>query len=141
MPFESEVAQHGFKHKLLHADAWDKLKGTKYVENLKKEILSLAVQNRQDVIIPECAMQPERVHKMLRQMENADYEMHAICLWAPLDAVQHRGRQRSVKAGKAFNVKFHGPSCAGAVEFGKHFEKKIKESSRHYGSRVLLITH
>ncbi|CAJ1359352.1 unnamed protein product [Effrenium voratum] len=132
----NKVAQHGFKHKLLHADAWDKLKGTKYVENLKKEILSLAVQNRQDVIIPECAMQPERVHKMLRQMENADYEMHAICLWAPLDAVQHRGRQRSVKAGKAFNVKFHGPSCAGAVEFGKHFEKKIKESSRHYGSLI-----
>jgi hypothetical protein len=28
--------------------------GTKHVENLKKEIMNLAVQNRQDVIIPEC---------------------------------------------------------------------------------------
>ena len=41
-------------HNLLHSDAWDLLKGTKPVENLKKEIMNLAVQNRQDVIIPEC---------------------------------------------------------------------------------------
>ena len=32
--------------------------GTKHVENLKKEIMNLAVQNRQDVIIPDCRFAP-----------------------------------------------------------------------------------
>eukprot|EP00435_Cladocopium_sp_Y103_P014691 s1444_g3.t1 len=132
----SKVAQHGLTHNLLHTDAWDILKGTKHVENLKKEIMNLAVQNRQDVIIPECALNPERVHQMLRQMENADYEMHAICLWAPLDSVQQRGSQRSLKAGKAYAPKFHAPSCAGSLEFGRHFDLKIQESHRHYGSLI-----
>jgi len=131
-----KVAQHGLMHNLLHSDAWDLLKGTKHVENLKKEIMNLAVQNRQDVIIPECALNPERVHQMLRQMENADYEMHAICLWAPLDSVQQRGSQRSLKAGKAYAPKFHTPSCSGSLEFGRHFDTKIQESSRHYGSLI-----
>mmetsp|Transcript_10058 Transcript_10058/g.22355 ORF Transcript_10058/g.22355 Transcript_10058/m.22355 type:complete len:363 (-) Transcript_10058:220-1308(-) len=132
----SQVAQHGLTHNLLHTDAWDILKGTKHVENLKKEIMNLAVQNRQDVIIPECALNPERVHQMLRQMENADYEMHAICLWAPLDSVQQRGSQRSLKAGKAYAPKFHTPSCAGSLEFGRHFDLKIREGCRHYCSLI-----
>jgi len=132
----SKVAQHGFKHNLIHSDAWDILKGTKHVENLKKEIMNMAVQNRQDVIIPECALKPERVHQMIKQMENADYEMHAICLWAPLEAVQQRGSQRSLKAGKAYTPKFHTPSCAGSLDFGRHFHMKIREGCRHYGSLI-----
>eukprot|EP00435_Cladocopium_sp_Y103_P050506 s1798_g15.t1 len=132
----SKVAQHGLMHNLLHTDAWDILKETKHVENLKKEIMNLAVQNRQDVIIPECALKPERVHQMLKQMEHADYEIHAICLWAPLDSVQHRGSQRSLKAGKAFTPKFHTPSCAGSLEFGRHFDLKIREGCRHYCSLI-----
>lgn len=44
---------------------------TKHVENLKKEIMSMAIQNRQDMIIPECALKPERVHQMIKKMEDA----------------------------------------------------------------------
>jgi len=129
-----KVAQHGLQHNLIHTDAWEILKATKTVENLKKDIFALGVKNRQNLIIPECALKPERVYKMLEQMEKADYEMHAICLWAPLEAAQQRGRVRSLKAGKAYSPKFHGPSCDGAVDCAWHWHKKIQEGSRAYCS-------
>ena len=31
----------------------------------------MAIQNRQDMIIPECALKPERVHQMIKKMEDA----------------------------------------------------------------------
>eukprot|EP00439_Symbiodinium_sp_Y106_P071455 s1863_g12.t2 len=209
-----KVAQHGLQHNLIHTDAWEILKATKTVENLKKDlrrgqisadpivtglatskcstelelcivveskmapfeapfvarpdllgrlrsrsrvvvasltsrernrpatcfrvtdIFALGVKNRQNLIIPECALKPERVYKMLEQMEKADYEMHAICLWAPLEAAQQRGRVRSLKAGKAYSPKFHGPSCDGAVDCAWHWHKKIQEGSRAYCSAL-----
>ena len=39
-----------------------------------------------------------------------DYEMHAICLWAPAQEAERRGRVRSIRTGKAYSPKFHRPS-------------------------------
>eukprot|EP00435_Cladocopium_sp_Y103_P046332 s2372_g13.t1 len=41
-----KVLKHGFDHQMIHADAWSKLKATKYVERLKEEIFLRAVKNR-----------------------------------------------------------------------------------------------
>ncbi|CAE6953194.1 unnamed protein product, partial [Symbiodinium sp. KB8] len=119
------VAEHGFDHHVLHKDAWDALKETGCVEGLKKSILKKAIANRQNIVLPDCALKPERVKDMLKSLQDAGYEMHAICLWAPQEEAERRGRLRSVKTGKAYNPKFHQPSCEGTLEVIAHWENQM----------------
>jgi len=119
------VAEHGFDHHVLHKDAWDALKETGCVEGLKKSILKKAIANRQNIVLPDCALKPERIKDMLKSLQDAGYEMHAICLWAPQEEAERRGRLRSVKTGKAYNPKFHQPSCEGTLEVIAHWENQM----------------
>lgn len=128
------VVQHGLLHNVVHADAWQLFKNTKIIDELKQDILKRAVENRQNLKLPETALNSEKVRKRLKQLEDADYEMHAICLWAPESETQVRGRARSIKAGKVFTTKFYRQASEGALEFGHLWEKMIKEGSPYYKS-------
>lgn len=128
------VAQHGLLNHKVHADAWTIFKATKYIDGLKEEIVAKAIQNRQNLKIPDAALNPKRIYSMLEHLEASNYEMHAICLWAPKSETEVRGRARSVKAGKVFSTSFYHKASEAALELGLHWETKIEEKSEHYKS-------
>lgn len=128
------VAQHGLTHQKVHADAWAIFKGTKYIDELKKEIVKTAISNRQNLKIPDAALNPKRINTMLSELEAANYEMHAICLWAPKSETMVRGFARSVKAGKVFSTAFYNQASVSALEFGQLWERKIQEGAPCYES-------
>ncbi|CAJ1452200.1 unnamed protein product [Effrenium voratum] len=126
------VAQHGLENHLLHKDAWGILKATGHVEGLKRTILRKAIQNRQNITMPDCALKPARVMEMLKEFQDADYEMHAICLWAPAHEAERRGRLRSVQTGKAYSPKFHRPSSDGTIEIARYWEEQMRQGNKHF---------
>lgn len=126
------VAQHGLLNGVVHADAWQRLKETKFVEGLKKEIVKLSIKNRQHLRIPEAVLNPKRVKAMLKDLEAANYEMHAICIWAPESETQVRGRSRSVKAGKVFTSQFYKAACEGSLDMACFWERQLAEGNPHY---------
>ena len=72
---------------------------------LKNRILEGAIGDRQNLIVPSCANQPERLETEMAMLERAGYEMHAVCLWAPLSETRARGEPRSVREGKRWDGK------------------------------------
>lgn len=130
-PGFKKVTQNGLESRVLHKDAWETLKETGCVEGLKKPILQKAIDNRQNITMPDCALKPKRVMEMLKALQDADYEMHAICLWAPAQEAERRGRVRSVHTGKAYSPKFHRPSGEGTVEVA-HYWEKMRHSDPHF---------
>jgi len=127
------VTQHGLESRVLHKDAWEILKETGCVEGLKKQILQKAIENRQNITMPDCALKPKRVMEMLKALQNADYEMHAICLWAPASEAERRGRVRSIQTGKAYSPKFHRPSREGTIEVA-HYWEEMRHLNHHFQS-------
>lgn len=127
------VTQHGLESRVLHKDAWEILKETGCVEGLKKQILQKAIENRQNITMPDCALKPKRVMEMLKALQNADYEMHAICLWAPASEAERRGRVRSIQTGKAYSPKFHRPSREGTIEVA-HYWEEMRQLNHHFQS-------
>jgi len=128
------VAQHGLRNDLLHSDAWEILKGTGCMDRLKEEVVELAIERRQHLKIPEVAANSERVNSMLQKLVDADYELHALCLWAPRSETEARGRARGVIDGKAFTTKAYDNACKSAVAFGQQWLEKIASNDDNYKS-------
>ncbi|CAK9040194.1 unnamed protein product [Durusdinium trenchii] len=132
-PAFRDVTQHGLESHVLHKDAWEVLKATGVVEGLKKRILHEAIQQRQNITLPDCALKPARVMEMFKALQAADYEMHAICLWTPCQEAERRGRLRSVATGKAYSPKFHRPSRDGTIEVA-HYWEQMRQSNHQFQS-------
>jgi len=129
-----KVAEHGLRNMTVHADAWDIFKAAKLTESLKREVFETAIANRQNLKIPETALNLERTMKRLQELERAGYDLHAICIWAPELETQIRGRARSVKAGKVFTTKHYWPAVQSSVAMGRHWDAKIREGHELYKS-------
>jgi len=106
------VAAHGIANHVLHADAWDTLKNTHAdasgegaPNQLRARIIKQALAAKQHVIIPDCATNLKRVHGLMAAVAAAGYDMHAICLWAPLNETKKRGEPRSVQEGKQWSAR------------------------------------
>lgn len=127
------VTFHGLESRVLHKDAWEILKETGCVEGLKKQILQKAIENRQNITLPDCALKPQRVMEMLKALQDADYEMHAMCLWAPASEAERRGRVRSIRTGKAYSPKFHRASREGTIEVA-HYWEEMRQWNQHFQS-------
>jgi len=128
------VAQHGLRNDLLHADAWKLLKGSGCMDRLKEEVVELAIERRQHLRIPETAASMDRVNRMLKQLVDAGYELHALCLWAPKSETEARGRTRGVKDGKAFTTKEYDKACRNSLLLGQHWLDKIQAKDAHFKS-------
>ena len=133
-----KVLKHGFDNQMIHADAWSKLKATKYVERLKEEIFHLAVKNRQHIKICDAAQKPERARKMLKSLEDADYELHAMCLWVPEVAIRSRGQHRSAESGRVVCSSTYASSSEATLAFAKSWDEQIRAADPRYKSLVLL---
>lgn len=129
-----KVAEHGCLNHIVHADAWPILKKSKVIDEQKHEICKMAIGKRQNVRIPDAAISMGRITEMLCLLEEAGYEMHAICLWAPMLDTQVRGRARSVEAGKVFSTRPYRDSCETSLQLGRLWKSKMSEGSIHYMS-------
>ena len=67
-----------------------------------------------------------------------DYEMHAICLWAPLDSVQQRGNQRSLKACAMSTPCLRHAQC-GDLEWFQIYGRPGKFSTKNGSSERLVL--
>ena len=100
------VALHGQENRVLHADAWPTFKASalevkdKKKLTLKRRLLREALRDRQHLVIPDCGNNPRRLQELIEEVQAAGYEMHAVCLWAPLSVTRSRGEERSVTEGK-----------------------------------------
>ena len=94
------VTNHGLQKRVLHADAWDALKNAGGPGGptgwLKQEILDLAVNDRQSLIVPDCVNKPAKLRKMMELLRTSGYALHAVCLWAPLSETRRRGEPRCI---------------------------------------------
>eukprot|EP00965_Chrysotila_dentata_P202572 6181195-Pleurochrysis_carterae.AAC.2 len=122
------VALHGMQNNVLHAEAWDILKGTGKVGDgfgicgqLKRQIMDEAMRDRQHLIIPDCANRMDRLLEMIDAVAEAGYEMHAICLWAPLNETRKRGEPRSVREGKKWSARGYDDATKGTLALAKRW--------------------
>jgi len=129
-----EVVLHGMKQHILHQDAWSIFKDVKVPRRtpdgnedatgkqvgistaLKQRILIGAVRDRQNLIVPSCANQPERLEQEMATLQQAGYDMHAVCLWAPRSETRQRGEPRSVREGKRWDGSSYEMSTKTIVE-------------------------
>eukprot|EP00913_Durusdinium_trenchii_P000675 g628.t1 len=132
------VLKHGFENQMIHADAWTKLKATKYVETLKEEIFFMAVENRQNIKICDAAQKLERAKNMLKSLEDADFELHAMCLWVPEVAIRNRGQHRTAESGRVMCSSSYASSTEATLAFAKNWDEKIRQGDARYKSLVLL---
>ena len=124
------VAVHGLENGLLHADAWKLFKavgtesGGKGISGqLKQELLQAAMRDRNNLIIPDCANDLPKLQKTMRQLIDAGYEQHAVCLWAPLSETEKRGQPRSVTEGKLWSGKDYTKSTQSVLLVAKEFNE------------------
>ena len=66
--------------------------------------------DRQHVLIPDCANDVPKVEEMLVALVAAGYEMHAVCMWAPLEETRARGMPRSLREGKLWSPSTGNPN-------------------------------
>ena len=134
-----EVVLHGMKSSVLHQDAWTTFKDAKTtVEGsskpvgistaLKQRILAGAIRDRQNLIVPSCANQPERLAQEMKQLREAGYLMHAVCLWAPLSETRARGEPRSVREGKRWDGKSYDISIATVLKVAREWVKGMEQA-------------
>ena len=125
------VAQHGTQRHVLHADAWPLFKATKASAKLKQRVFREAILSRQHLLIPDCAAPVAKVEEMLEQLIAAGYELHAICLWAPLSVTRARGEPRSLREGKLWSPKMYLVSTHNSLNLAQRFAEACgsKESA------------
>ena len=122
------VAIHGKTHKLLHADAWPLFKGSKVPARLKQRLFREAVADRQHLLIPDCANDVPKVDEMLEALLEAGYELHAMCMWAPLSITRSRGEPRSLREGKPWSAKQYAPSVKGTLALAERFAAALRDA-------------
>lgn len=120
------VVADGFQQEprpLIHRGAWDMLKKSKVIDSKKKEILQEAVAQRQNVCIPEALASLEKVLSNVKMLDEAGYEQHLVCLWAPRAVVRRRGEARQAQEGKTFSMKDYVYSVTSCCKLAEHFVK------------------
>lgn len=127
-----QVAEHGFRNRVVHADAWEKFKKAKLTEKLKKEVMRTAMEQRQNLLIPDAGVCLERCREMLEELVNAGYDLHAVCMWAPEAQTWARGTARAATSGKVFNPQVYWPAIHGALEMGRHWHSMMQAGSDCY---------
>lgn len=119
-----EVVADGFHRlplPLIHRDAWNTLKNSKVLDVEKNAILKEAISQRQHLCIPEAMANFDKVLKNVKVLEDAGYEQHLVCLWAPRHVIRLRGEARQVKEGKTFSMKTYLTSVRGCCKIADHF--------------------
>lgn len=128
------VALHGSRNSMVHKDAWSILKKTGHMDNVKEGIVDHAVRNRQHLKIPEAAFNVKRIKGMMDKLEAAGYEMHALCLWAPKNVTEARGRPRSVKDGKVFSVDQYETVVGNMVKIAHDWEEEMNNNNESFAA-------
>ena len=101
---------------------------------LKKLILEEAINDRQHLIIPDCANQPKRLQDQIDSVKAAGYELHIICLWAPLSVTRARGEPRSMRDGKMWSPDDYETSTRGMATLALRWAEKMREAPASYKS-------
>lgn len=152
-----EVVRHGVRRHVLHEDAWVKFKKVQTTVSegsgsedgascalgistaLKQRILNGAVASRQNLIIPSCANQPEKLTAELEHLAAAGYKLHAVCLWAPLSATQRRGEPRSVREGKRWDGKDYDISVRTVLGLAQRWVTATQEAASSTPYRSIAL--
>ena len=135
------VAAHGQQHKVLHSDAWSLFRavggGSGISSKLKKRILGEAIRDRQHMIIPDCANNPTKLQANIEQVIAAGYELHAICLWAPLAITRARGEPRSMREGKLWSPSEYALSTRGSLAMALQWTEGMRDRPGTWRSLAL----
>lgn len=135
------VAAHGQQHKVLHSDAWSIFRsvggGSGISSKLKKRILGEAIRDRQHLIIPDCVNSPSKLQSNLDQIIAAGYELHAICLWAPLAITRARGEPRSMHEGKLWSPDEYEKSTRGSLTMAVKWTEGMRDRPETWRSLAL----
>lgn len=136
------VRMHGQEHSVLHADAWSIFKKvTLEVQDgkvtLKRRILREALASRRHLIIPDCCNNMKRLDELLAEVRAAGYQMHAVCLWAPLSVTRTRGEERSVREGKLWSAKDYPMSAKGTLAMAMRWLDGMRDEPSAYASLEL----
>jgi hypothetical protein len=147
-----DVLMHGMRSSVLHSDAWTLFKEVKtdVVDEqsgkttqqgistaLKKRILLGAIRDRQNLIIPSCANQPDKLEKDMKLLRDSGYIMHAVCIWAPLSETRARGEPRSVREGKRWDGNIYGISTATVLSVARSWALRMEAEGDTAGSLAL----
>ena len=80
---------------------------------------------------------------LLQKLLAEGYNLHAVCLWAPLVATRQRGEPRSVREGKVWSAKDYPASTAGTLAMARRFSQQIllneqqqQQGAQHESSTV-----
>lgn len=136
------VAVHGQENGLLHADAWPIFK-TKALEakdgkpTLKRRMVNESIRDRQNLIMPDCANNPNRLKALIEEVKAAGYAMHAVCLWAPLSVTRARGEERSVREGKLWTGKDYGTSTKALLTLAMRWLDGMRDEPESFVSLEL----
>jgi len=149
----NEVCLHGMKRQTLHQDAWTIFKnvkvgesgksptggkpGTSITQALKTKIFTGAIRDRQNIIVSSCANQPEKLQKDMDMLVQAGYEMHAVCLWAPLSETRTRGEPRSVREGKRWTGECYEVSTRTVCEIATRWHEGLCSADSPYKTIAL----
>jgi hypothetical protein len=76
------VTQQGSSSGVLHQDAWEIFKKLGYSSRLKAKVIEDAISAQQHLIIPDTLNDPKKVDKLIEQLLQAKYALHAVCLCA-----------------------------------------------------------
>lgn len=158
------VVLHGMQNHLLHKDAWTVFKNVKASNavmteldteaadqlnertavkpigistRLKQRVMTGALKDRQNLIIPNCANQLDRLEDEMQDLIRAGYEMHAVCMWAPLSETRARGEPRSVREGKAFSSAEYDLSTKSTVALAERWRKEQKDKNSPFKTLAL----
>lgn len=137
------VALHGQQNGVLHADAWpifkaSALEGTDPAQpTLKRRLLEAAIAARQHIVYPDVCGNAKRLQALIRDVQDAGYRMHAVCLWAPLSTTRIRGEERSVREGKLWQPKDYEKSTRGTLAMAMRWLDGMRDSPSAFCSLEL----
>ena len=84
------------------------------------------MRDRQHLLIPDCANDLAKLDEMLAVLSAAKYDMHAMCMWAPLAETRARGEPRALREGKLWTPKMYGPSVKGSWAMAQRFAQALE---------------
>ena len=136
------VRKHGQENGVLHSDAWTTFRKTCLVAKdgkvtLKRRILMEAIEGRRHLIVPDCCNNLPRLEELIQEVRAAGYQMHAVCLWAPLSVTRLRGEERSVREGKLWTPKEYPASTKGTLNIAMRWLDGMRDEPNLYRSLEL----
>lgn len=80
-----------------------------------------AIKDRQNLIVPSTANDLKRLEADMEQLVAAGYQMHAVCMWAPVSETRARGEPRSVREGKRWTPDNYDASVKATCAIARKF--------------------